>query len=124
LSGALSEKSERRAIRVRGDDRSGVIEVVFRKNYGSLALTCDDEAFARIRDRILSEVVTDNVRTARVEALRSVHVGRIPDPRDLTPGPFRRVRDVICLILCACFSIPIHVVGIVVIVRWILERIS
>jgi hypothetical protein len=124
LSGALSEKSERRAICARGDGRSRVIEVVFRKDYGSLTLTCDDEAFARIRDRILSEVRAAEIRMMRVDDIRSIRIGRIPDPRDITPGPFSRVRDVICLILGACFSTLIHVVGIVVIVQWILKRIS
>jgi hypothetical protein len=104
--------------------RSGVIEVVFRRDYGSLALTCDDEAFARIRDRILSEVGAAEIRIVPVDDIRSIRVGRIPDPREITPGPLSRVRDVICLILGACFSTLIHVVGIAVIVQWVLKRIS
>jgi hypothetical protein len=111
-------------MRARGDERSGVIEVVFKKDYGSLVLTCDDETFARICDRIVSAVEEDDIKAARVEDIRWITVGRIPKPQDITPGPFSRAIDVICLVLAGSFSTLINVVGIVVIVRWVLTRIS
>ncbi len=105
-------------------DRRDAIEIHFEETYGQLCLNCDDETFARLRDLILYEARTDDIVSAREQDIRSIWVGRILEAREDAPSRRLRVGEVISLILAMCISGLIYVVGIVVIVKWILTRIS
>jgi hypothetical protein len=100
------------------------LRIEFWERYGHLGLECDERAFDRLRDLILAEAEEMGVTPALpVGRVRSIGIG-LPVPPPPTAPRGRRGLEMAAVIVATCLSGVVMIVGLVVVVRWILERFS
>jgi hypothetical protein len=97
---------------------SGGIEARF--EYGGMSLICDEAAFARIREHILSEATVAEVIEDASEA-SGVRFISVRPPTDETALRRSGRAWLIPTILATCFSAVVTIAGLLAIIQWVMR---
>jgi hypothetical protein len=105
----------------RSGDMDNGIEVRF--EYEGMTLVCDDEAFVRVRDIIVTEATVADAIARRPDesSVRFISV-RQASAESTSQGP--RWIELVPTILASCFSGVVFIVGLVTIVQWVMRQLS